>query len=105
MFALKAAAAKREEGVLGRAEFFTVAIVGGKCGGCGVFNIEPAFCHFLAARKNSVFRSGDYFDVMAADQCRVLHRARAGLPIAMPSANVGFGVTSTKEEDPCSSVS
>ena len=67
MFALKACAAKREEGVLGRAEFFTVAIVGGKCGGCGVFNIEPAFCHFLAARKNSVFRSGDYFDVMAAD--------------------------------------
>ena len=38
MFALKACAAKREEGVLGRAEFFTVAIVGGKCGGCGVFN-------------------------------------------------------------------
>ena len=101
MFALKACAAKREEGVLGRAEFFTVAIVGGKCGGCGVFNIEPAFCHFLAARKNSVFRSGDYFDVMAADHVE----AGAGLPIAMPSANVGFGVTSTKEEDPCSSVS
>ena len=94
MFALKACAAKREEGVLGRTEFFAVAIVGGKRGGCGVFNIETAFCHFLAARKNSVFRSGDYFDVVAA-----------GLPIAMPSANVGFGVTSTKEEDPCSSVS
>lgn len=103
MFALKACAAKREEGVLGRAEFFTVAIVGGKCGGCGVFNIEPAFCHFLAARKNSVFRSGDYTlwrRIMSSTS-----PARAGLPIAMPSANVGFGVTSTKEEDPCSSVS
>ena len=102
MFALKACAAKREEGVLGRTEFFAVAIVGGKCGGCGVFNIETAFCHFLAARKNSVFRSGDYFDVVAASSTS---SARAGLPIAMPSANVGFGVTSTKEEDPCSSVS
>jgi len=33
MFALKACAAKREEGVLGRTEFFAVAIVGGKRGG------------------------------------------------------------------------
>ena len=28
---------------LGRTEFFAVAIVGGKRGGCGVFNIETAF--------------------------------------------------------------
>ena len=100
MIRLNPCSAERDEHVRRAGVFGAVLFPGREVRRRRVFNVKTLLRHSFAPSKQPVFRRRNKGDVALLGVARI-SLARKGLPMAIPSAIVGFTSTATASSFPC----